>query len=294
MLKIDGLAPLTSAQPIASNGAGVAIIAYRSNTFMRSADHGLTWLPVVLPYDDVITDIDWSGNYFLACGAEGGIYYSADGVSWTRLNQVGQRLDSTSPWDDGNYVVAGQRVYIGNHITGVIDDVSDESGWTLLTSPVAATAVRTGEKRGLLFPAYAGLVVAEYNTGVWTYWTATGLAGNWVRAFAAWDGRVLAQTDANALYLSYDYGRTFALVYQPPANFLIHDCIVIAGPLLVVSMAGPGADRRLALSSTATAGSFTEYQISAPVRSSQFSRLGWTGRRAIITDAGAVRVSGAI
>jgi hypothetical protein len=297
-LALNGVAPVTSAQPIASNGAGVSIIVYQGRTLMRTVDHGLTWLPVeISSCPSKITDITWSGNYFLAAGDSGDVYQSADGVSWSQEHQLaapmGEQIDIAIAWDDGFYATAGAKMRIG-FVGGVISDESAASGWGLLEHPIGAAIARTGVNSGLLFPAHSGLVIAQYAAGGWSYWEATGAAGNWVRAFAAWDGRVAALCDDGVLYRSDDGGHTFTPVYPPPDGYIVHDIIVIAGPVLVLSMAGPGADRMLVVSSTFEVGSFTELRISAPVRSAQYSRLAFTGRRAIITDAGAVWVSCAI
>jgi hypothetical protein len=299
--KVEGLAALTSSQPVASNGNGIVVVAYQGRTLMRSADHGLTWLPVVVSAcPSRILDITWSGAAFLACGDSGDGYHSADGASWTALASTGDgamnmRFDALFAWPDGIFVAAGQALWAGQ-VGGFFADFSLESGWSTLTNPACAAVVRATTDAVLVFPAYQGGLVARRlnSTSMWSYWIAAGSSGNWTRAFAYGDNQVLAVTSANALYRSNDGGLNFFLVYTPPANYLIHDAILVLGTVLALSLAGPGADRRIVISGTAEAGSFSEIPVSAPVRSSQFSRLAWSGQRAIITDAGAVWVSGAL
>ena len=302
-LALDGRASLTTPQAVASNGAGLVLVAYQGRTLMRSADHGLTWLPVVLTAcPSLLVDVRWSGNYFLAVGDSGDIYSSLDGLTWeteASLSTPGAlRFDCCSPWDDGFYLAAGDTIYIGHRDTGFgYNAVADVVATGLYLDPIAfADAGRSGPYSCRVFPAYNGSIVLQFDTELgWAWGYASGVSGNWLRAFTGYgDGLVLAATTSNRVYRSTDGGVSFATVYTPPANYLFHDFIIIPGPYLVISLAGPGGQRLLAISNTGEAGSFTDYAISAPVRSAQFSRLAWTGKRAVITDAGAVRVSGVV
>lgn len=294
---VPGEGPVTEWQAIASDGAGKVVITYSANALLVSDNHGLSFLRIVIEScPSRLMDVRWSGTYFLACGDSGDIYHSVDGFTWTKEQQIaasqGLRFDIIVPFTDGFYLAAGEQVWLGL-LGGSFSDVTSFLGWAVLSFPMAADAIRTGPNSAAVLPAYAGPRIFEFNGATWVSRMAGGIPSgdNWMRIYADWAGNWVALTTGNVLYISTDSGANFVELYIPRNGYVIQDAILVAGPSLVLALAGPGGDRFLEITKTGLPGSFASYPAQASVRSAQYSRWAWTGRRAVFTDAGRVWVS---
>jgi hypothetical protein len=95
--------------------------------------------------------------------------------------------------------------------------------------------------------------------GTTTKVVPTGITGTYSLAFYDGSGVIVVLMDDGKLYSSFNFGTSFSLLYTPPVNYFIYDCVLTSRLEVIVVLEREDdnyADRRIAV--TLNAVNFTE------------------------------------
>ncbi len=180
------------------NGVFVAVIpAATSNDIRYSTDNGATWNSATSGAS-VTKSLSFAGGYFFLTGANGKLYTSANGSSWT------DRTISTTN-DLSPVVVYGGGKWVIGTVQGVIYSATSISSWTANpVQPAAPAAYGNG-----VFVGHDGSVL-HYSTDGVEYFPAYDTEDALLTQVAFFDGYFWAKSESGDMLFNSQDGVTWS------------------------------------------------------------------------------------